>query len=164
MLSIFSRAFWPSVCLLWRDVYLGLLPIFWLAFFDIELLSFLAAASCDMTRGKSLPFAGYWCPIYKVGSGVLGWSVVTECGKHFSYLQRMQHVTISLPLSFPYKTQISATQFATWPWPPLWVTTPLWVLISSSEMWGNSFDSCEAEMSSSAWNIKHSTWTIVNNI
>ena len=30
MLSIFSCAHWPSVCLLWRNVYLGLLPIFWL--------------------------------------------------------------------------------------------------------------------------------------
>ena len=31
---------WPYVCLLWRNVYLGLLPIFWLGcllFFDIEL-------------------------------------------------------------------------------------------------------------------------------
>ena len=37
MLSIFSC--WSSVCLLWRNVYLGLLPIFWLGclFFDIEL-------------------------------------------------------------------------------------------------------------------------------
>ena len=26
--SIFSCAYWPSVCLLWRNVYLGLLPIF----------------------------------------------------------------------------------------------------------------------------------------
>ena len=30
MLNIFSCAFWPSVCLLWRNVYLSLLPIFWL--------------------------------------------------------------------------------------------------------------------------------------
>ena len=28
MLSIFSCACWPSVCLLWGNVYLGLLPIF----------------------------------------------------------------------------------------------------------------------------------------
>ena len=28
MLSIFSCASWPSVCLLWRNVYLDLLPIF----------------------------------------------------------------------------------------------------------------------------------------
>ena len=28
MLSIFSCAFWPSVCHLWRKVYLDLLPIF----------------------------------------------------------------------------------------------------------------------------------------
>ena len=30
MLSIFSCAFWPSVCLLWRNVCLGLLSFFWL--------------------------------------------------------------------------------------------------------------------------------------
>ena len=29
-LSIFSCAYWFSICLLWRNVYLGLLPIFWL--------------------------------------------------------------------------------------------------------------------------------------
>ena len=28
MLNIFSCASWPSVCLLWKNVYLGLLPIF----------------------------------------------------------------------------------------------------------------------------------------
>ena len=28
MLSIFSCAYWPSLCLLWRNVYLGLPPIF----------------------------------------------------------------------------------------------------------------------------------------
>ena len=28
MLNIFSCASWPSVCLLWRNVYLGVLPIF----------------------------------------------------------------------------------------------------------------------------------------
>ena len=39
MLSIFSCAYWPSVCLLWRNVYLELLLIFQLGclFFVIEL-------------------------------------------------------------------------------------------------------------------------------
>ena len=39
MLSIFSCAFWPSVCFLWRNVYFELLPLFdWVVcFFDIEL-------------------------------------------------------------------------------------------------------------------------------
>ena len=39
MLSIFSLACWQYVCLLGRNVYLGLLPIFQLVgcFFDIEL-------------------------------------------------------------------------------------------------------------------------------
>ena len=33
MLNIFSCIFWSSVCLLWRTVYLDLLPIFWWVFF-----------------------------------------------------------------------------------------------------------------------------------
>ena len=39
MLSIFSCACWPSVCILWRNVYSGLLPIFQLGclFFAVEL-------------------------------------------------------------------------------------------------------------------------------
>ena len=39
MLSIFSCNSWPSVFLLWRNVCLGLLPIFGLGclFFDVEL-------------------------------------------------------------------------------------------------------------------------------
>ena len=41
MLSIFSCAFWPSVCLLWRDVYLVLLPIFWIGFV-LLILSFMS--------------------------------------------------------------------------------------------------------------------------
>ena len=35
MLSIFSCTYWPSVCLLWRNVYLGILPIFLLDFFVV---------------------------------------------------------------------------------------------------------------------------------
>ena len=30
MLSVFSCAYWPSVCLLWRNAHLGLLPVSWL--------------------------------------------------------------------------------------------------------------------------------------
>ena len=44
MLSIFSCAYWPSVCLLWRNVYLGLLPIFQLG--CIFLLLLLSCMSC----------------------------------------------------------------------------------------------------------------------
>ena len=39
MLSIFSCACWPSVCLLWRNVYLGLLPIFLIELFGFLILS-----------------------------------------------------------------------------------------------------------------------------
>ena len=39
MLSIFSCAFWPPVCLLWRNVCLDLLPIFWLGCLFFLILS-----------------------------------------------------------------------------------------------------------------------------
>ena len=39
MLSIFSCASWPSVCLLWRNVYLGLLPIFYVVVWVFLILS-----------------------------------------------------------------------------------------------------------------------------
>ena len=44
ILSIFSCPFWPSICHLWRNVYLDLLPILWLRgspffFFNIHILS-----------------------------------------------------------------------------------------------------------------------------
>ena len=40
MLSIFSYASWPSVCLLWGKVYLGLLSSFWVD--DFLILSYLS--------------------------------------------------------------------------------------------------------------------------
>ena len=39
MLSIVSCAFWPPVCLLWRSVYLDLLPIFLIGLFFFLVLS-----------------------------------------------------------------------------------------------------------------------------
>ena len=44
-LSIFSHAFWPSLCLLWRNVYLGLLPILFKVFFYFYFL-ILSCVSC----------------------------------------------------------------------------------------------------------------------
>ena len=46
IMSIFSCASWPSVCLLWRNIYLGLLPIFWLGCLFIFILSCM---SCFFT-------------------------------------------------------------------------------------------------------------------
>ena len=44
MLSLFSSASWPSVCLFWRNVYLGLLPIFGLGCLVFLILS---SVSCS---------------------------------------------------------------------------------------------------------------------
>ena len=41
MLSVFSCAFWPSVCLLWRNAYLDLPPIFWLSWFFKNFILFI---------------------------------------------------------------------------------------------------------------------------
>ena len=46
MLSIFSCAFQPSVCLLWRSVYLNLLPMLWLGCSFVCLLFILSCISC----------------------------------------------------------------------------------------------------------------------
>ena len=42
MLSIFSWAFWPPACLLRRNVYLDLLPIFWLGCLVFLILSWMS--------------------------------------------------------------------------------------------------------------------------
>ena len=43
MLSIFSHSCWPSVCLLWRNVYLDPLPICfdWLVYLILSVMSHL---------------------------------------------------------------------------------------------------------------------------
>ena len=58
MLSIFSCACWPSVCLLWRNVCLGLLPIFVWAFCLFFWL--LSCMSClDILEIKPLLVASF---------------------------------------------------------------------------------------------------------
>ena len=42
MLTIFSRVCWPSTCLLWRNVYLVLLPIFLIGLFHSLILSYIS--------------------------------------------------------------------------------------------------------------------------
>ena len=46
ILSIFSCAFWPSVCLLSRNVYLNLPPIFWLGCLALLLSLLFLILSC----------------------------------------------------------------------------------------------------------------------
>ena len=45
-LSIFSCAFQPSICLLWGNVYLDLLPMLWLGCSFVCLLFILSCISC----------------------------------------------------------------------------------------------------------------------
>ena len=55
MLSIFSCAYWPSVCLIWRNIYLGLLFIFWLGLLLLFLL--LTCISYLIFWGTSILFS-----------------------------------------------------------------------------------------------------------
>ena len=56
MLSIFSCASWPSVCLLWRNVYLGLPPIIGLVVCgNVETLTFTTATKRIKYLGINLP-------------------------------------------------------------------------------------------------------------
>ena len=59
MLSIFSCAYWPSVYLPWRNVWSGLLPIFWLGcwFFPFLLLS--CTSRLHLLDIKPLSLAGF---------------------------------------------------------------------------------------------------------
>ena len=41
MLSIFLCVFWPSICLLWRNIYVGLLHIFWLGCLFLFVMGYL---------------------------------------------------------------------------------------------------------------------------
>ena len=72
MLSIFSCVCWPSVSLLWRNVCLGLWPIFLiglLVFFDIKLYELFV-----YSRNKSLVYhiiCKYFLPVHKNGRLIL---------------------------------------------------------------------------------------------
>ena len=55
-LIIFSCVCWPSVCLLWRNVCLGLLPIFCLGCFFLLLLSCILFAYFESYRSASSVF------------------------------------------------------------------------------------------------------------
>ena len=57
MLSIFSCAYWSSVFLLWRNVYLGLLPIFLFIYLFIYLFNLWLCWVFVSVRGLSLVVA-----------------------------------------------------------------------------------------------------------
>ena len=60
MSIIFSCAFWPSVCLLWRNVYLDLLPIFLLSY--LFFWYWAAWALCIFWR--LIPCHSHWLQIF----------------------------------------------------------------------------------------------------
>ena len=54
MMSIFSCVCWPSVCLLWKNVCLGLLPILWLFFTILSFMSCLEILDSNSLLPASL--------------------------------------------------------------------------------------------------------------
>ena len=57
MLSIFSCTYWPSVCLLWKNVYSGLLPIFSIGLWAFLLLSCISCL--HILESKPLSVASF---------------------------------------------------------------------------------------------------------
>ena len=57
MLSIFSCAYWPSIYLLWKNVYLGLLPSLFLTVcvFNVELFDLLSQSFCYLSFTFKIP-------------------------------------------------------------------------------------------------------------
>lgn len=99
-----------------------------------ELLAALAGASCDVTWVKSLVLAGYWCLMYKVGSNVLGESVVNM--ESILIIFRGWEGTSLWPLPFPHKNLKSQLHNVLYGLGQ--ITVLLWALISLSVMWGNT--------------------------
>ena len=86
MLSILSCACWPSLCLLWRNVYLGLLPVFW--------LSCLFFVFCFFLNFNYYLFIYLWlCWVFV---SVRGLSPVAASGGHSSL--RCVGLSLSQPL------------------------------------------------------------------
>ena len=66
MLSIFLCVFWPSVCLLWRNIYLGLLPTFFFLFTYL-FLAVLGLRFC----ARAFSSCGKWGPLFIAVRGPL---------------------------------------------------------------------------------------------
>ena len=82
MLNIFLWACWPSVCL-WRNVYLGTLPIFFL----LDLLLFLSCMSC------------LHIPCSWIGRNIVKMAILTKA------IYRFTAITIKLTMTFFMKLE-----------------------------------------------------------
>ena len=86
MLSIFSCVCWQSVYLLWRNVYLGFLPIFWLSLFFLILccmsclyileINLLSVASFENIFSQSV---GCFFVLFKIRHYILKWGISAYC-------------------------------------------------------------------------------------
>ena len=70
MLNIFSCACWSSVCHFWRNVYLGLLPIFWLNSFFLFFL-ILSCMNCFGILEINLFLSAFFANVFSHSVGYL---------------------------------------------------------------------------------------------
>ena len=76
ILSIFSHACWPSICLLQRSVYLGLLPIFWLGCLFFFILSCMSEKQSYIYPEKNLIWKDTCTPMF-----IAAWFTIAKTWK-----------------------------------------------------------------------------------
>ena len=103
MLSIFSCVYWPSVCLLWRNVFLGLLPIFWLG--CLFIWHWAAWAACIFWRLILCQFfiCNYFLPFW--GLSFILFMVSFAVQKLLSLISRLAQTVKNLPAVEETKVQ-----------------------------------------------------------
>ena len=104
MLSIFSCGSWPSMCLLWTDVYLGLPSILWLSgLFSLILSSISSVQSLSCVQHSATP----WTAAHQASLSITNsWSppkprsiVSVIPSKYFNLCHPFSSCTQSLPAS-----------------------------------------------------------------
>ena len=127
MLNIFSHVSWPSVCLLWKNVYSGLRPIFWLDSFIFLILSCISCL-CILDTNLSLviSFASifshssscFFCVVegfFFCAKGKLNWMPFISFCFCFFWLRRQ----IQNSFMFPQKSHLPFQLQTLYHWLPL---------------------------------------------
>ena len=113
--GIFSWAFWPYVCFLWRNTYLDLLPIFWLGWFFwilscmnyLHILEIKSLLVCFMWRNTYLDLL----PIFW-----LGWFFwILSC---MNYLHILEIKSLSVTLLQIFSPQVCSFLSLSSVWKP----------------------------------------------